>query len=334
MARKMLDERQIHDCLKVYYGIDIINLESLSIGADINASVFKANAKDHSFYFVKLKHTSHDEINLAVVELLVQAGISSIIPPLKTKQQQSMLSMEGIALIVYPFIKAQDGFSHSLSDKQWYQFGNTLRQIHDLEVPIAIQQQLRKENYSPKYRQIVRSLYEQFNMSLVKDDIAEKLFVYLRQEQKTIMHLVECAENLAQKIQSLNPKYVLCHSDIHAGNVLINDNDTIYIVDWDEPIMAPKERDLMFIGGGVGNVWNQAPEEVLFYQGYGNTTVERSILAYYRHERIIVDIAEYAQQLLLSPTGGEERKTMYQHFMDMFAARGVVEIALDSFPSD
>ena len=31
----------------------------------------------------------------------------------------------------------------------------------------------------------------------------------------------------------------------------------IYIVDWDEPIMAPKERDLMFIGGGVANVWNK-----------------------------------------------------------------------------
>lgn len=32
------------------------------------------------------------------------------------------------------------------------------------------------------------------------------------------------------------------------------------IVDWDEPIMAPKERDLMFIGGGVANVWNDPSE--------------------------------------------------------------------------
>ena len=31
--------------------------------------------------------------------------------------------------------------------------------------------------------------------------------------------------------------------------MLIHENSDIYIVDWDEPIMAPKERDLMFIGG-------------------------------------------------------------------------------------
>ena len=30
----------------------------------------------------------------------------------------------------------------------------------------------------------------------------------------------------------------------------------------------PKERDLMFIGGGVANVWNKPHEETLFYKGY------------------------------------------------------------------
>ena len=40
------------------------------------------------------------------------------------------------------------------------------------------------------------------------------------------------------------PKFVLCHSDIHAGNVLLGGNETIYIVDWDDPIMAPKELSL------------------------------------------------------------------------------------------
>ena len=28
--------------------------------------------------------------------------------------------------------------------------------------------------------------------------------------------------------------------------------------------MAPKERDLMFIGGGVANVWNHPSEEIAF----------------------------------------------------------------------
>jgi hypothetical protein len=46
----------------------------------------------------------------------------------------------------------------------------------------------------------------------------------------------------------------LCHSDIHAGNILIDVNDDFYIVDWDNPILAPKEHDLMFIGGGQRGV--------------------------------------------------------------------------------
>lgn len=48
---------------------------------------------------------------------------------------------------------------------------------------------------------------------------------------------------------------------------MIDGNDTLYIVDWDDPIIAPKERDLMFIGGGVANVWNERHEEVSFYRG-------------------------------------------------------------------
>jgi len=327
---KLLNDQQINHCLKVHYSIDIIKLLLLPIGADINACVFKADAKDQSSYFVKLRHGHHDEINVAIVELLVQAGIQPIILPIKTNQRQSMVSIEGFHLIVYPFIEAQDGFSHPLTDKQWLKLGKALRQIHDLEVPIAIRGRLRKENYSPKFRQSLRSLYEQFNTLLLKDEIAEELFIYMKQEQKTILHLVDSAENLAQKISSFNPKYGLCHSDIHGGNVLINSNDTLYIVDWDEPMMAPKERDLMFIGGGVGNVWNQPHEETLFYRGYGEVTVDKNILAYYRHERIVQDIAEYAEQLLLSTAGGENRKIMFQHFMDMFASRGVVEIALNS----
>ena len=98
-------------------------------------------------------------------------------------------------------------------------------------------------------------------------------------------------------------------------------------MDWNEPIMAPKERDLMFIGGGIANVWNKPHENELFYQGYGKTDINQTLLAYYRHERIVEDIAVYAQQLLLSNTGSQDRMKWYQELTAQFEPHGVVEIA-------
>ena len=149
----------------------------------------------------------------------------------------------------------------------------------------------------------------------------------MKEHRPVIHRLVDRAESLSQKLQEQSPEFVLCHSDIHGGNVLIDENGSIYIVDWDDPIMAPKERDLMFIGGGVANVWNNPHEEEFFYKGYGKTEINRLILAYYRHERIVEDIAEYGQALLLTTAGGEDRLEMYKQFIGMFEPNGVVDIA-------
>lgn len=135
----------------------------------------------------------------------------------------------------------------------------------------------------------------------------------MREHKAVIQRLVDRAESLSQKIQEQSPEFVLCHSDIHGGNVLIDGNGGIYIVDWDEPIMAPKERDLMFIGGGVANIWNNLREEEFFYKGYGKTNINRIVLAYYRHERIVEDIAFYVEALLLTTAGGENRLVQTVH---------------------
>ena len=51
----------------------------------------------------------------------------------------------------------------------------------------------------------------------------------------TIHRLVGRAEQLCNEIQKQSPEFVLCHSDIHGGNVLIDGNEIIYMVDWDDP---------------------------------------------------------------------------------------------------
>jgi spectinomycin phosphotransferase len=151
---------------------------------------------------------------------------------------------------------------------------------------------------------------------------------FLQEQQSTIQRLVDHSEQLSQKIDPHKFQRVVCHADLHAGNVLLEDRGDLYIVDWEDPVLAPKERDLMFIGGGVGNVWNQAREEELFYRGYGQVEIHPNLLAYYRLERILEDIAEYSQMLLFKPVEDKDRQQMYQQFTDMFAPQGVVDIAL------
>ncbi len=75
----------------------------------------------------------------------------------------------------------------------------------------------------------------------------------------------------------------LCHSDLHAGNVLSEPDGGFYIVDWDEPVLAPKERDLMFIGGGYWGDCQLPQAEALFYRGYGTTDVDLCALASYHY---------------------------------------------------
>jgi spectinomycin phosphotransferase len=326
MKQTPSDERII-DCLSTEYGIKVTGLIFLPIGADMNASVYKAEAHDQSYYFIKLKRGHHHDISATIIALLHQTGIQHIIPPIKNTRGQPIQHIDDFTLIVSPFFEGQDGFSRDLTDDQWVTLGKVMRQIHEIDVPPSIQRKIRREDYSPKWREAVRSFYADIELKPSTDEISSKFVAFMKDHAVMIHRLVDRAEQLGKQIQDQSPDFVLCHSDIHGGNVLIDGNNIIYMVDWDDPIMAPKERDLMFIGGGVANVWNKPHEEKYFYKGYGNTEINMAILTYYRHERIVEDIALIGQQLLMTSEDKQTRIESYKHFIAQFEPQGVVEIA-------
>jgi spectinomycin phosphotransferase len=317
----------IIQCLSTYYCIEVTSLTLFLVGADTNAFIYKAQARDQTTYFVKLRQGHSHDINIEVLKLLQKSGIQELIPPIKTAEGQYTEQMGDLTLIVYPFVQGRDGFTRTLTDKQWVGLGQALRQVHAINVPTSLQTRMRQEEFSPRWREAVRSIYTHTKTEPTCDEITLNVWKFLQKNKSMIQQLVACSEQLSQKARAHPLKYVLCHSDIHAGNVLIDDKGALYIVDWDDPILAPKERDLMFIGGGVGNTWNKPHEEKLFYQGYGQAEIDWTLLAYYRYERIVEDIAVYAQELLFKPTEGKDRREMYHQFMDMFAEGGVVDIA-------
>lgn len=319
-------EQRIIESLNRDYDIKAINLSLLPIGADINASIYKANAQDKS-YFIKLKRGLHQDISATIITLLQDAGIDHIIPPIKTKEGQPISHVDEYTLIVSTFIEGQDGFTRDLSNEQWVTLGKVMRKIHEVNVPPTVQHMIRREVFSSKWREALKKLWTQIESEINPDEISSAFIAFMKNHAAEIQQIAHTAERLAKQSQDKTPEFVLCHADIHGGNVLLEGNGFVYIVDWDDPIMAPKERDLMFIGAGVANVWNKEHEEELFYKGYGKTQVNSAMLTYYRHERIVEDIVELAQQIMLTSLDTQSRLQAYQHFIDQFEPQGVVDIA-------
>ena len=115
-------------------------------------------------------------------------------------------------------------------------------------------------------------------------------------------------ERLAAAARGTEP--VLCHADAHTGNLLAGADGALSIVDWDAPVLAPPERDLVFVLAGP---WSEQPvtdhRKALFHKGYGRYEVHRPTLDYYHAERIVDDLGDFASGVLDPATDVETRRT-------------------------
>lgn len=309
------------------YDLHATQIIFLALGADINTTVYRVLTDDETAYFLKFRKGVFDEITITVPLFLKSQGIEAIIAPLETKSKQRWADFGNFKMILYPFVEGKNGFDMELSDHHRQSLGAALKGIHTAQLPSELKRLIQQENFSPQWRKSVKSFQAQVENDIFEDPTAAKLAEFMKSKREGITHLVERAEQLASELQSKPLELVLCHTDIHGGNILIGDNDELYIVDWDNPILAPKERDLLFIGGGIDEIWKSEREEALFYEGYGKTEINLVALAYYRYERIIQDLAVIGEQLLLTDEGGTDRERSYGWFTSNFEPGQTIEIA-------
>lgn len=333
-----LQDDAIAACLQEDYGLRLqirgacpqaqAQVTFLPLGADQNTAVYRAVADNGLPYFVKLREGNFDEIAVTLPAFLSSQGIREIIAPLPARTGRLWSNLDAFKVILYPFVEGHNAYEIDLSDNHWVALGAALRRIHAAAVPSTLAGCIPKETYSPRWRDSVRSFLARIENAQFADPVAAELAVFLRARRAETLDLVGRAGHLAALLQACSTPLVVCHSDIHAGNVLIDAGAALYIVDWDQPILALKERDLMYAGGGqFANRRTPEEEERLFYRGYGPTIVDPFALAYYRYERIVEDIAVFCEQLLLSDKGGPDREQSLQYLESNFLPGNTIEIA-------
>ena len=322
---------QIIEYVRNVYGLDARHVALIAGGGDADEIDYRVDG-DGGPYFLKLRRgTTGSPPRLA--RHLADSGITQVLAPLSPRDRQLSTRIGDLSAIIYPFIEGKNGFRMPLNEDQWTAFGAVLRAVHDVRLPPSVSGIIRQETYSDAFCRKVRGYLTAFPSQGPNDGVARELVRVLSSKRLEIAALVEHAEQLAASLRRRALSMVPCHGDLHAGNVLVDRAGSLAIVDWDDPVLAPKERDLMFVGGGVGGVLNRPEESADFYRGYGTAaSVDPEALAYYRCARVVEDVAVYCDQLLLK--GGDkraERERSLRRFVDQFRPNDVVEIAERTF---
>jgi spectinomycin phosphotransferase len=331
LEKPAIKEEIITTCLRGEYGLSVENITFLPLGADLNTAVYRVGTTEEVGYFLKLRSGEFNPASVTVPKYLHDHGLKQIIPPLATLTGQLWASLAPFHVILYPFITGLNGFERNLTDQQWVEFGAALKKFHCAAIPPSITNNIKCETFSSQWRDTVRIFLERIKTETFDEPVAVEMAAFLKTKSAETLELVKQAKRFAQILQGQQPQYILCHADIHAWNILVDEQGAFYMVDWDTLICAPKERDLMFIGAGLGgNGHSPQEEEALFYQGYGPTRIDPIALAYYRYERIIEDIAVLCEQIFLSNNGGEDRKQALAYLISNYLPNGSIARATQS----
>lgn len=334
----MIEKPDIRDeiiiaALNENYSIQVSRIEFLPIGNDATAFSYQVEDRNGNSYFLKLKTNLANLAALFVPRFLKDHNIEQVVAPILTQTQKLFKEMDGFALILYPFIPGREAMEIGMSDEQWTEFGSLLKEIHFTRLSSDIARFVHREDFVPKWSRIALNMQKQVDAGRFTDPYQKELAGFWKEKKEIIQAVIERTELIGQNLQHADLEFVLCHADIHTANILVTPDQKLFIVDWDDTLFAPRERDLMHV---LEENKIQTREEQMFFAGYGNVEINPLALAYYRYEWCVQEIGDFGNRVFLTRDIGESTKQeAVEGFIELFSKGDVIDAAFNtSFESE
>lgn len=310
--------------LRDRYAVSATGLEFLPLGNDSGAWAYRAKAGEET-YFLKLRRLPVQEVNLALPRWLREQGLEEVVAPFADREGRLWAPAGEYGVIVSPYIHGRPGMETGLTPAQWTAFGAALKRIHAVRPPDWLARKVPVETFHPPWAAMVRHLQARIEAGGFLNLHQARLADFWQARRDEIARITARTEELGRRLRESAGDFLLCHADIHTANILVDPHGGLHIVDWDQPIYAPKERDLMFIEAP------DTPEGERFYQGYGETRLNPLAQAYYRYEWVVQEIGDYGERVFFREDLGEETLAdSVAGFEALFGPADVVEGAYET----
>jgi len=255
-------------------------------------------------YFLKLHDVSVQssfaassfDFYLPLTYELHARGILSNIPhPIATQDGRLSTRFGEYLLVLYNLIEGKvvghDGLTDEVLAKLAVLLGSLHRSTPEINVPSPL-----VERFDVVFEaELVKAL--DVLTSIASGDRRGKRHLrdsLLPRKEEVLDHLRRLKE-LQTRAITANKQMVVCHTDLHGENLMVDDRGNLYILDWENAMIAPPEHDLFFFAGYDG-FWE------LFLPSYerefGPVSLNSDVFGFYYYRRGLEDLTDWIVRIL------------------------------------
>jgi spectinomycin phosphotransferase len=321
----------LEEVLRAQYGIEPTLLEPTDRGMDFAASVHRVFVGGESPRFVVKSRpaAAARDAAAAIARHLADADVPGVVAPIRTLAGDVAARAGQLSVTVYPFIHGRGGIDVALSDASWRKLGRLAQRLHETTLPGPLAELVPVETYRPAEVALIAEVDAALDAASRRDQLARTVTDLWRTRREQILALTARTEALGDALRRRSLPLVTCHADMHAGNVIVDRRARLWLIDWDEIVRAPKERDLMFtVNGGISTDLVDSNATARFLEGYGHCTIDEEALAYYRHAWAVQDVGGYAWRILVDGSATDDvRDTAARVLVGLFRPGQIVDLA-------
>jgi uncharacterized protein involved in tolerance to divalent cations len=227
-------------------------------------------------------------ISTATQWLANQPGLQQrLVAPYTTKHGHVLVRDGRFTTLLFAYVEGVTPRETPLTDSQLAQLVDTVARIHSIDVHTAALTAVPRERFAPVWFHDIIPAIDRIALS------SHVLYPHLCDKIAGLHVSFRAFRALAHTLATMQHPMVLCHTDIHGYNVVINTDDVPVLIDWEGMMVAPAEHDLMFWIDDER--WQQISERYRLHHPYHVIDMQR--LRYYQGRRLFEDLIQDIQRI-------------------------------------
>jgi len=316
------DQLLLETALQAGYGFQVACLEFLRRGW--GGDCYRAETHSGACYFLKLHDSgsagafaaSSRDFYLPLMDQLHSLGILPHIPhPIHTRTGALSLAVGPREMVVSPYIQGKLVGLEEFPQDVLVQLANLVGTLHaslphlSFEHPFVERFEIVFEPALCANLVALEAITPQHGPGM------QQLQAALLPRRDDVYRALERLKTLQTQARAAHPEMVVCHTDLHGDNLMRDEQGNLYLLDWENAMIAPREHDMIFFAGESPPTWETFWSVYTRY--FPGVELDPNLLAFYYHRRGLEDIADFLVRIAKRDGGPQRDQEDLQELLEI-----------------